>query len=209
VSRPSRFRAWLVERVSEAKLRLPKDQKTLEDQARYLGVQPDVLEEAATKRSERIEASGHQVSRRDVYAAGHEIYTRVVALYMPPEIRRLLQGICDVRRISMHDLERAATHTLLLSGKLPSYSGKGWFYKGKRYGVGTGKVKERLKEQFRISVGAYIALTRRAEINGATATGLIRGALIDVLEGRTKQLVYVDTSAMYNDPERYLKPAGD
>lgn len=209
MTRPSLFRAWLVERVSEAKLKLPKDQKTLEAQARYLGVQSDVLEEAALARRSRIEAAGHQASGRDVHGIRtHGIYTRSVALYMPDEIRALLKGLCETRRISLHDLARAATHTMLLSGTMPSYTGRGWFYKGKRYGAGTGQAKMRLQEKFRISVGAYIALNRRAELNGASATGLIRGALIDVLEGRTRRLVYVDTSSMYNDPERYLNPAG-
>jgi hypothetical protein len=198
-----------VERVSDAKLQVPKDQKTLEGQARYLGVQPDVLEEASAKRRARIEAAGHQVSARDVHgASAHNIYTRRVVLYVPTEIRALLQGLCETRRISVHDLARAATHTLLLSGGIPSYTGKGWFYKGKRYGLGPATVRLKLQEQFRISVGAYIALNRRAELHGASVSGLIRGALIDVLEGRTRKLVYVDTSSMYNDPERYLNPAG-
>lgn len=201
--RVSQFRCWLVDRVSEARVHKVAGQ-SLEDLARYLGVQPDVLEEATKKRHERIEQAGFRATNREVHGrAGHRVYTRVIPLYVPREVMDPIRALCEQRDILPVGLFRAVIHTFLLSSRNPTWQNKGWLYQGKCYS-GSISAPGNSKYQVRISTGAHIALTRRAEVRGATLTGLVRGAILDMLEGRTKKLIYVDTAGMYNDPHRYV-----
>jgi hypothetical protein len=199
----SLFRTWLVDRVSDARLYKRKGQ-TLAERSRYLGVQPDVLEEADQLRQRRLEEVGRFGSRRGVHTAQYHGYTRLVALYVPEKIAIPLDAVCAARHIEFADLARAVVQTLLSGPNNPRWCGKGWLYKGRRLPPvrsPTGKRSELRK--FAISVGADIALGDRAERLGVTKTGLIRGALCDVVEGRMKRLIYTDTASMWNDPARY------
>ena len=209
--RKSLFRAWLVDRVSEAKLRKVAGQ-SLEDRARYLGVQPDVLVEADQRRLERVASVGRFASNREVHGrAAHDSYTCRVRLYMPIVIAKPFDELCQIKGVTTSMLGRAIVQTLLLSAHNPRWYGTGWLYKGKFYTedrLVTDNGNERSSavsviKQFVISTGADIALRRRAERAGCTKTALVRGAIIDLLEGHTGKLVYADTASMYNDPDRY------
>lgn len=206
-ARKSLFRAWLVDRVSEARLRKVAGQ-TLEDRARYLGVQPDVLIEADKRRLERHASVGRFASNREVHGrAAHDAYTYRIQLYMPPVIAKPFDEVCEIKGITASTLGRAVVHTLLLSPNNPRWYGTGWLYKGKLYSEDrcqTGKrAPQSVTKQFIISTGADIALRRRAERAGTHKTALVRGAIIDLLEGHTGKLIYSDTGSMYNDPDRY------
>lgn len=207
-ARQSKFRSWLVDRVSEVKIDT-RVEGSLEARARYLGVQPDVLEEADALRRARIDAVGRIPNRRGVHTANYDSYTRPILLYLPQEIVEATDAVCAGRNIDFHTLARAAVHTLLSGPNNPQWVGKGWMFHGVRYGASNQRsrvTKDRryaVQRQFLISVGADIALTRRAERLGVTKTGLVRGAISDVLDGRTRQLIYVDTSSMWRDPNRY------
>lgn len=192
------FRTWLVQRVSEARIR-KSAKMSLEDQAKHLGIQPDVLLEAEAVRKKRIEDAGRQGYRRGVPSnTYYDGYTRRIKLYMPEQILRPLEAVCTARNIDFQDLARAAVQTLLSGPDNPRYAGKGWVYKGKRLTPG-----RTLARCFWVSTGADIALGLRAERAGVTKTGLVRGVLIDVIEGRVKRLLYTDLTSMWNDPSRY------
>lgn len=204
----SLFRAWLVDRVSDARL-YKRAGQSLAERARYLGVQSDVLEEADQLRRRRLAEVGRFGSSRGV--AQYHGYTRLVSLHVPEKIATVLDAVCAARHIEFADLARAVVQTLLSGPNNPTWRGKGWLYKGERLPpvrARTGKRAEQRK--FAISVGADIALGARADRLGATKNGLIRGALCDVAEGRMKRLIYTDTVSMWNDPARYwtgdLKP---
>jgi hypothetical protein len=206
--RSSLFRTWLVDRVSDARL-YKRAGQSLADRARYLGVQPDVLEEADQLRQRRLAEAGRFGSNRGT--AQYHGYTRLVSLYVPERIAAVLDAVCAARHIEFADLARAVVQTLLSGPNNPAWRGNGWLYKGKLLPpVRARGAKRAERRKFSISVGADIALGDRAERLGATKTGLIRGALCDVAEGRMKRLIYTDTTSMWNDPARYwtgeLKP---
>lgn len=199
----SLFRAWLVDRVSDARL-YKRQGQSLTERARYLGVQPDVLEEADQLRRRKLEEAGRPGSRRAVHTDQYDGYTRMVAVHLPMEIRVPLDAVCATRQIDFADLARAVVQTVLSGPNNPSYCGKGWMYKGKKLPpVRKAGLPRATLRKFAISVGADIALAERAARLGVSKTGLVRGGLIDVVEGRMKRLIYTDTLSMWNDPKRY------
>jgi hypothetical protein len=109
-------------------------------------------------------------------------------------------------------LLRSLVHRLLTLPEPPSHlRDKRWVYRGQqlrlcteRGGTGRGRFVTSITAE--VTPGAKQALVRRSRALGVRPTSLVRGAIIDLLEGRTKQLVIVGTVGdMWDDPDRYWR----
>ena len=197
--RQSTFRKWLVDRVSEAQMQIYAGE-SLADRARRLGVQTDVLVEAEQLRHERLERVGRYASSRSVISSPvRRAYTQQISLYMPAEVEEPLEAIAAQRSLQLQDVARAVVHTLLLGPDNPLWVGRqGWMIGGKVRMAGHDN-----QRKLCVSRGADIALNTRAARLGVSKTGLVRGALCDLIEGRLRRLIYVDVASMWNDPNKY------
>lgn len=207
------FRQWLVDKLVLTKWRTFLDEPPAKT-AKRLGVQLDVLEEAMGR------VSADRVARGLNPVAGSADKRRrpgkpspAVVHVAVPEVAYLdLEEYCKIREVTVSDLLRSLIFRLLSGPEQPSWIGTTWRYRGKRYPL-TGRHTEYRRNgkewpwqvQTKITHGASRALTARARATGCTTSALLRGVLIDLLEGRTTTLQLVAMDAMFDDENRYWK----
>lgn len=194
-----RFRRWLIERIKDTRFSV-RSGETLDELAQRLGVQAEVLRVAQAEKAAELARIGRRqagVSKRKVPSPQFEIWCPEVIF---EEIRDRTSRMGSTAT----ELLRAITHTLLSGPDNPYVLLRGWMYRGARYYMSPppGKVWP-WKIPVAISHGADAALRRRADRLGTTKTALVRGALVDFLEGRLPGLHYVAVSEMWQDPNRY------
>lgn len=162
---------------------------SVEEIARRLGVQPDVLVEA-----------------RRLYGRAPRSETREFLLAMPQKVHADWIRVTQMNRLDSSLLLRGLIQALLLSGVPPKRLQKFWIYKGERLHVGKQQGQTwPWKAHTYISWGADRALTQIAERYQATKTALVRGHVCAYLEGKASKLVLVGVNNMYNDPTRYTE----
>lgn len=158
--------------------------------APHLGVQVDVLRDARARHGERP-----------------VVETCAFVLQMPEQVWK------DWKRVCAHqDLEgglalRGLVQSLLLNAKRPTWIGKGWMYRGRRVrmaGVSHGE-NWPWKQKTMLSRGADRALSAIAEELKTTKTALVRGQLLDYLEGKAPRIILMSAEDMSNDPHRYTR----
>lgn len=155
-----------------------------------LGLQPDVIVEARALQNRR-----------------HSIETCAFTLQMPKSIFEYWNRTSEAQQAPGALLLRGLIQVLLSQAKLPTWTGKSWFFRGKRValsGIPHGK-NWPWKQKTLISRGADRALAEIATHHKTTKTGLVRGHVIDYLEGRAPRLILISSEQMHSDPRRYTK----
>lgn len=195
----ARFRRWLVDKLKQTRWRwLSGDD--LESVSVRLGVRPEVIREAQAELSAEHVQSGRAPERvgdrRKIDPTDHKVH-----LKMPRRVYEDFMRYAKVRQLQQGVLLRSCIHTLLSGPDQPQYLGSGWFYRGHRLQAPR---SERYYAHTWITHGARRALTIRADASGCKATALIRGSVIELLEGRVPRLIMAaDPRAMWSDETRY------
>jgi hypothetical protein len=193
--KPEKFRKWLVERIAETPWpELDRDA----DLAEALGVSPAALDEARVLARDRLRASGRALHGRDGRRHAGIVFR------IPEEVRADLCLYCEHRQIFTTELLRSIVqHYLVTSqppGRTPDRPGGypvRWTYRGRRL------LRAQHWMHFRVSHGALSALERNATLCGGDRASFVRGAVLDVLEGRLRSFRIVSMDEMWDDAERY------
>lgn len=202
----SRFRRWLVDKVKRSRW-VTYSADTAESVARRIGVQPDVITQAQRELADERRAEGKQpmllgTGRPQVRKR------RQIDVDMPKDVHSDWVLYCKTRDLPGSVVIRSLIHTLLSGPENPRWLGRQWRYRGRTLRlVGYKDWIQRgwpYNIKTDVSEGAARALTLRARTFGCTPTALVRGAIIDLLEGHTKRLNIVTSSvAMWDDETRY------
>lgn len=205
----ARFRRWLIHKLKRSRWAARRDE-SVEQTAKRIGVQPDVLREAQAELDAERQAEGKQPL---ILGTGRVRRgpRKQVFVDMPQSIFEDYRQYCAIRGLPGAVVLRSVVHTLLSGPENPRWTGRGWFYRGQPVRMGNyaevaaahgGAWPWNVKAD--VSDGAYRALIQRAEHLGCTYTALLRGALIELLEGRLTRLLIVTSSAsMWADETRY------
>ena len=206
------FRRWLVQKVKGSSWST-RHEYTLEKRAHRLGIHPDILEQAQAELDAESGAAGVvavDVGTGDTHAAQ---LMKMLTVEMPKPVFEDWGVYCNESPLTPTTIVRSVVHTLLLGSDKPGWVGKGWIYRGQSLKMeGYKYYRDNTKPwpyRARCSVphGAMDAVKRRARLYGARPTGLLRGAMIELLEGRTQRLVVAHSmNCMFDDPDRYWRP---
>ena len=217
----TRLRRWLIDKLKQSRWAQRRGEN-IEQLAVRLGVQPDVLSEAQAELDvERRGAGREPVALGEhqrvgsVHAKGgrrrrSDGATKFIELPFPELVYKDWKKLCGLRGVRPAAMLRSLIHTLLSGPRNPSWTGRWWFYHGRRVPLDfhghykrTGKKWPHLAHT-EITHGAAAALTRRADALGATMTALTRGMVIDLLEGRVPRVTIITApSSMFDDERRY------
>lgn len=195
------FRRWLIDRLKETRYRIFSGE-TMDELALRLGVQPDILRTAQAEKARELHELGRDRSRRNNFWPGTR--TRQLPIWCPEIVFKALNERAQYMQLMPVELTRAIVQTLLSGPDNPWWLINGWMYHGKRLRMR----REQHKGwpwvvRLTITLGAYVALSRRAERLGVTKTALIRGAIVDYLEDRMTGAYILPVSAMWQDANRY------
>jgi hypothetical protein len=187
----------------------------IEDLARSLGVQPDVLLDAhrylrsLTDRGTvvaglapiKMRSNGQRVS----------VGTKMtINLVMPKEIHAEWLIYRKLGMFTDSVLLRSLIHYGLIRPEQPQWVGRGWPFKGKVYHcLGWSKLKATEVSwpwtvSTRISYGAKTALLRRASSMRITIRAFIRGLVIDLLSGSIQSFDTVTEASQMFEVDRYF-----
>lgn len=194
---PISFRDWLIARIRLTKYatNIIPDER-IDRVAMKLGVQPDVL--LAARAEMRILRAERGFLRNVRY--------RQIEMTMPPEIWEAWKDECAFREIDGPALLRSIVHDYLLSSYEPKEPLRHWRFRGKLY-FASRQTRNSARERAGIPMGAIRALNARAGKTGATAHGIMRSLMIEVLEGGYRGVRIVDAKSMYDDERRYAEEA--
>jgi hypothetical protein len=195
------FRRWLIDRLKETRYRIFSGE-TMDELALRLGVQPDIVRTAQAEKAREMHMLGRERSRRNNFWPGTQ--TRKLPIWCPELVYDVLKRRAEAMRLTPVELTRAILQALLSGPDNPWWLINGWMFQGKRM-----RMKRPNGEPWRwvinltMSLGAYVALARRAERLGVSKTALVRGAIVDYLENRLVHIQILPVSAMWQDANRY------
>lgn len=202
------FRAWLIEKVKRSRWVTYKDDD-LARLANRLGVQESVLVEA----QRQLSASRKEQGLKDVTLGSRharDATRTLVTLDMPESVHQDWVAYCSLRDLEQAVVLRSLVHTMLSGPENPTWIGRGWVYRGtRRLLSGYDKITETGRgwpwgASTSVTHGVVRALTVRADRCNSSKTALIRGAVIDLLEGRTTRLLMMTSpSGMWEDENKY------
>jgi len=200
------FRRWLIDKLKRTRWARAED-TTREELAERLLVHPEALRLAQLELDKEREAMGLPMTRLGTHTP-RGIRKRIEIAF-PVDIHADWVSYCALRQVSSSLVLRSLVHTLLLTPHPPMWTGRGWWYRGrKRKMDGFSGVYRNKKwphcEGTDITVGAFHALVKRATERGATPTGYLRGGVIELLEGRMHRLTIISSpEEMWDDPNKY------
>lgn len=196
------FREWLIRQLLLTRWSAPSD-FTHEELSRHLGVTVDVIEEARRRRELEIAQRGKPRHRGRKAALGLRSDHAIMRVSMPEPMRNIWHAWLRTLRVSTGALLRSLIHHFLLTGQRPVTTSRSWHYKGAVYKI-TIDVGKKLETK--ITRGAETALDHYADLWGVTATAILRGLVVDLLEGRVQKLKVIAYTELWGDPDRYLHP---
>lgn len=198
------FRRWLVDRLKAS--RWPRDDSaTYEEMGRLIGVQPDVLEQAQQELIEEAKSKGR---RAPLLGSPNRRVDRFhsVEVLLPKIVHEDWEAYCKRRNLTSADVLRSLVNELLTGPKQPSWINRRCWYRGSLHtlaGSVYGKKWPCFAKTY-ISGGASRALSQRAQATGTSAAALMRGMVVDLLEGRIKRLTIItEIGSMFDDESKY------
>lgn len=182
------FRRWVVAKLATSVQKWPAGSE--EELAEYYGVSVAAYREAR-------ELQGDQRAFGEYQKFDGGIETRRVSVIMPGPIMAAMEELGRIMDVPRPTLLRSVVQHVLTLPELPAHdnyrSGHGWTlqgvcYKLERRAAESGKKKHRSEVMTYITLGAHEALQLRANLNKTVPTALVRGGLIDLLEGRVPRI---------------------
>lgn len=199
---PVSFREWLVLQLLTTRWAAPSGLNHAQA-AEHLGVTESVLTEAQALRAAEIAARGRPMSGKRRRRAPRYDYG-VLRVGVPPVILAAWRAWVGQLQVSGSALLRSLVHQFLLTGQRPVTLDHGWLYRGVTYRAT--EEEHKTKVITRVTRGAQTALEHYADVWHVDATRIVRGLVIDLLEGRVQRLKIVAYGEMWGDPKRYLEP---
>jgi hypothetical protein len=210
----SKFRLWLILRLKETSwVRFQDD--TIFDVSKRIGVREDLLLEAKRSFEEDCRRRGktpHQPSPFDWDEGVRTGKTRKVEVVLPREVYLDWKANPMVRNLPPRAMLRSLVHKLLMSPRQPSHVSCRCIYRGKPLPVssarhnGRGHLENSVETT--LSVGAYAALRLRSQHFNCTISALLRGVILDFLQGKTRDVTPVYSALdMWDNPNMYWNGA--
>lgn len=197
------FRRWLIDQIKLTQWPRRRDQSPAE-LAQSLGVQLEVLQIAMTElRAEEVARGRLPVT---MVRQQDEVVLAALDVTMPEAVWKDWSAYCERRQIAPAVVLRSLVHGFLSQHENPSWVAAYWRYRGQILHIRKTKTWP-WKAFTRVPRGVEIAITRRAKAIGTTRAALLRGMIIDLLEGRTTRIPLIAARAMWNDPSRYEQTA--
>lgn len=176
--------------------------------ARGLGVQPEVLQAA------RDIVEKERKSRGLKPALGRKVSERAwpqLEIDMPEKVFDDWHTWCELQQATSNALMRGIIHVYLLGNWEPAWVSSHWRYKGKTLLIPRKGYEEKhhaawpFRERVLVTRGAMDALGFRANRTNVRFTAIVRGLLLELLEGRYKNVIPRDARSMFDDTTRYTR----
>jgi len=205
----AKFRSWLVDRVKESGW-VAYAGEDLESISQRLGIRPEIITEARNVLADEYRKSGklpwdvRPRNKLDPVRSRYEIV-------LPKVVHEDWKKYCESRELTQAAMLRSLIHYVLCRPDSPTWLSDHWRYHGRVHRICNVRGGKHGKGRFITSVqtdltpGANEALKMRARDASVEASGLVRGAIIDLLEGRIKKLPVVHSRQMWDDPARYWR----
>ncbi len=198
------FRAWLVKQLTLTRWSARLDMAD-EALAEHLGVQVSVLLESRALREAELKKRGlgGRVKGKRRYVGTD--YAEL-AVGMPRSIYDEWRAFCTARQVEPGTVFRSIIHHFLLHPARPPYT-QSWIFRGRLVSMGPWSSKgHEPRARTRVTRGAQIALDTHADSWNLRPAALMRGLLIDFLEGKILKMKMIAFSELWGDPDRYLHP---
>jgi len=195
---PSTFRRWVVAKLAASVQRWPSG--TDEELAEHYGVSLSAYREARELQGDK-RAFGE-------YSKFDGVQVRKVGVIMPKAIMDATQELTRILDVPATILLRSVVQHVLTQPALPKSDnyrgGHGWTLQGvcyrlERRAAESGKKRHRCEVNTMVPVGAFEALQLRAALNETVPTALMRGGLIDLLEGRIPRIPIIPSARYMHD----------
>lgn len=181
--------------------------------AKRVGVQPDVLRDAQRRleeqNAERGQYGGTALGGSRTVRTGKAV---PYVLKTPPKVLIDWKAYCTYRDIKSSTLLRSLIHSLLSGPKDPDYVSNRWRYRGRLVTVPPHEHSKTTPYRLDslISPGSRRALGLRAKRRGCTKTALVRGQVLELLEGKLSSFEIISgPMAMHEDETKYWTGVGD
>jgi len=207
----AQFRRWIVTKLKESTW-WQFQGESRDAVAKRLGLRPELLLEAQLSLERDCRRDGRapvRLGTSNMSPLGQWGTEHRVEIVLPRLVYEEWEAYCQTRQVASGVLLRSLIHRMLMLRELPEVSrGKDWVLRGQRLAIcldrkgGNGAYVTRLVAK--ITAGAKQALLRRARKCGISVSALIRGCIVELLEGRVPKLVLVGSiREMWDDPNRY------
>jgi hypothetical protein len=203
----STFRNWLLDRLLGTAWpnRVPDDTEKLEAMSLHLGVRTDLLIDLRKAWEEQQRLISKPTGKPII--AGHQM-----DVVMPQEVFNLYKEECSTRHMERVTALRSLVHAYLLGSTEPTALIAQWRWKGRYLKIEPMNYYKKHGKawpwRFRVAIphGAKRALERRADNAGVPPTSIVRGLVLDFLDGRWEGLVLVGYQQLFDDEDRYWIP---
>lgn len=196
------FRKWLVKQLTLTRWSLPL-RLSEKEMAVQLGVQVDVLREAQAERDQELKRRGQGGITRGKRRYTGPDYSEL-SVMMPPPIRQAWVEACQALRLESSTLLRSLVQRFLLDPQRPKLTSRTWQYRDQIFRLT--RKRQGPAAKTRVTRGMQIAMDTHADRWNVTSSGVVRGIILDLLEGRTTKLKIVSFGELWGDPDRYLHP---
>lgn len=177
----------------------------IDEVARRIGVQPEVLLEARVRfRISQATEGKRQASFGEAFAPKRHCRFN---LWFPPAVFPDWKLCAESHGLEGSALLRAIIHGYLLGSYEPQSVVRYWYWKGKRHlSIQDPKERNKWRERAQIPIGARRALEIRSRYLGASPQAVARALVIETMRGKINRpgtYAIVDAKTMYDDETRY------
>lgn len=199
------FRAWLVRQIQVLRWSSPAGE-SVADTAKALGVRKDVLEEAIAARELANQQAGKPRRALGKRALNRSDYA-LVRVTMPAPVHADWKRYCETLGVKGSAILRSLIHAFLLTGAKPTSLVSEWRYRGAVYKLESSVTRLLTPSApTRVTRGAQRVLDEWAAHWCVRSAAIVRGLVVDLLEGRTRALKIVAYPELWGDPARYTWP---
>lgn len=192
------FREWLIDRIATTSYvhRVLTDEQVTK-LADEMGVAEDVLLEARVRYKLLRAQAGRQPPLGDKKSGTRH---KQITIEMPPEVYEAWKEEVAARGfLDDTALLRSVLHSYLLTSREPSKISRQWHFEGR---VLSAKHHSQRCRPL-ITQGAHRALRIRAAKAGCRPYAILRGLVLDVIDGHYQGVPLIDAERMYDDEKRY------
>jgi hypothetical protein len=207
-----KFRERLIELViATAYARDPMTDDKIDEVAKLIGVDPEVLIEARVRYRLQRRRDGYQIplGQKKRGSRHHQLFCE-----MPREVFEAWRREAERRAVLPSALLRSIVQAYLLGSYEPPELLRHWYWRGRVVAIEPyAEKKQRVggypyREVALITQGSWRALRLRAERRGHGAAAIVRALVLEIVDGKHERLRLIDAQSMYDDETRYRTEPG-